>query len=82
MEDSFFSFPAYGRRWNSPRFSLNNFNGDYDSLDDVDFDGHRVGVSNASRSMGGNVSQFGRLVPDFWLGDKQKGIELAGNGVQ
>ncbi|XP_073156499.1 uncharacterized protein [Henckelia pumila] len=62
LEDSLFGFPAYGRRWISPRYSADNFDGDYDSVGDSDF-GARLGRgrgSTASRGMGRNVSRTGR----------------------
>ncbi|XP_073276501.1 uncharacterized protein [Primulina huaijiensis] len=68
LEDSLFRFPAYRRHWNSPRFSPDNFDRDYDSLDDVDFGGRRVRGSTAARSMGSNVSRNWRPRARFLVG--------------
>ncbi|XP_075509376.1 uncharacterized protein LOC142545855 [Primulina tabacum] len=77
LEDSLFSFPAYGRRWNSSRLSSNNFDGDYDSLDDVDFGGYRVRGSTTSRSMGSNASRIRRPRARFLVG-RQAGRHRTG----
>ncbi|KZV33051.1 hypothetical protein F511_03317 [Dorcoceras hygrometricum] len=67
LEDSRFGFPAYGRRWNRPQFSRVNLDEDYESLDDVDFDGRRVRTS-ASRTIGSHISRIGRPRARFLVG--------------
>ncbi|KAL2467673.1 uncharacterized protein Fot_51198 [Forsythia ovata] len=58
LDDALFRMGSYGGHWNSPQFSPDFFQDDYDSLDEEDFGMQQAGASVSSRRTGNNVSRL------------------------